>query len=140
MPVSAAGSQSRTPNDRRHRPSRYGSQARTPLNRSSALPGRCAQERIVFLQLLVDLPSERGRQVHGGAVFRGLAEHRPIPFQFLKGALEARDMIGRESTEEVILEHVVLPEHPVTVELVQDRGFFSRDIPQVGGNRTRSYK
>ena len=110
-----------------------------PLNRSTGLMGRFGQERIVFLQLLVSLPSELWRQVHGGAVLRGLSEHRPSPFQLLHGSLEGRDLIGRESTQEVILEHVVLPEYSVAVELVQDRSFLPGKVPQTDGNRTRTY-
>ena|SRR5712691_5187627 len=102
--------------------------------------GRFGQERIVFLQLLVDLPSKLWRQVHGGPVLGGLTEHRSFPFQCFQGSSQGRDLIGWESTEEVILEHVVLPEHPVAVELVQDRGLFPRNNPQTGGNRTRKYK
>src|SRR5256885_10120591 len=48
---------------------------------SIGLTGRFGRERIVFLQLLVDLPSKLWRQVHGRAVLRGLLEHRPLPFQ-----------------------------------------------------------
>jgi len=92
-------------------------------HRETGLPGRFGQERIVCLQLLVDLPSVLRRQVHGRAVLCGLAEDRPFPFQGFQSRLEVRDLIGRKATKEVILEHVVLPEHSMAVKLVQDRGF-----------------
>ncbi len=111
-----------------------------PLNHSTGLIGRLGQERIEFPQLLVNLSSELWRKVHGRAVLRGLAEHCPFPFQCFQGSLEGRELIGRESVEEVIFEHVVLPEHSVAVELVENCGFVSGNGPQAGGNRTRKYK
>ena len=94
----------------------------------------------MFPQLFVDLSSELWRQVDGRAMLRGLADYRPIPLQSLQGSLQGRDMIGRESTQEIILEHVVLPEHFVAVKLVEDCGLIPRNIPQADDNRTRKYK
>src|SRR2546428_14168956 len=45
-----------------------------------------------------------------------------FPFQLLHGFLEGRDLIGPESTPEVILEHVGLPEYSVAVKLVHEPG------------------
>ena len=108
--------------------------------RRRALPWQFGQERIVLLQLLVDLSSEPRREVYGRAMLRGLAEDRPFPFQGFQSCPEVRDLIGRKATEEVVLEHVVLTEDPVAVQLVEDRGFVPGDVPQAGGNRMRKYK
>ena len=42
--------------------------------------------------------------------------------------------------EEVILEHVVLPEHPMAIELVENRSLVLGDVLQAGGNRIRKRK
>jgi len=94
----------------------------------------------MFPQLLVDLSSKLRRQVHGRAVLRGFTEDRAFPFQGFQSRLEVCDLIGRKATEEVIVEHVVLPEDPVAVQLVEDRSLVPGDVPQAGGNRTRKYK
>ena len=94
----------------------------------------------MLLQLLVDFSSELRRQIDSTAVLRGLAEDRSFPLQGFQSLPQIRDLIRRETAEEVILEHVVLPEHPMAVELVQDRGLIPGNVPQAGRNRGRKYK
>ena len=73
-------------------------------------------------------------------MLRGFAEHDPIPLQPFQGLPQSRDLIGRESTQEVVFEHVMLSEHSMAVKLVEDCRLIPRNVPQASRNHMRKYK